>query len=57
MNFDKEESKFEKKNVCVCVYVCVLRGGGGGAVGGGRGGGVSALTSKRYAKLCQLRKL
>ena len=42
MNFDKEESKFEKKNVCVCC-VCVWRGGG------------SALTPKLYAKLCQLK--
>ena len=28
MNFDKEGSKFEKKNVCVCV--CGGEGGGGG---------------------------
>ena len=39
-NFDKEESKFEKKNVCVSV--CGERGEGGG----------SALTPKLYAKLC-----
>ena len=36
MNFDKEGSKFEKKNICVCVC-------------GGEGGG--ALTPKLYAKL------
>ena len=39
MNFDKEGSKFEKKNVCVCVC-------------GGEGG---VLTPKLYAKLCHLR--
>ena len=43
MNFDREESKFEKK---ICLCVC----GGGGGGGGGR-----ALTSKWYVKLCQLR--
>ena len=36
MNFDKEGSKFEKKNVGVCVW---------------RGGGRGALTPKLYAKL------
>ena len=36
VNFDKEGSKFEKKNVCVCVW---------------RGGGRGALTPKLYAKL------
>ena len=50
MNIDKEGSKFEKKNVCVCVW----RGGREGAGGGGRGEG-STLTPKLYAKLCQLR--
>ena len=43
MNFDKEGSKFEKKNVCVCMW----REGEGGRGGGG------ALTPKLYAKLCQ----
>ena len=43
MNFDKEESKFEKKK---CLCVCVE----------GRGEGVgSALTPKLVPKLCQLR--
>ena len=41
VKFDKGESKFETKNVCVCVC-------------GGEGGG-STLTPKLYAKLCQLR--
>ena len=37
VNFDKEGSKFEKKNVCVCVW---------------RGGGEEcAMTPKLYAKL------
>ena len=44
MKFDKEGYKFEKKKVCVCVYVCMC---------GGRGG--SALTPKLYEKLCHLR--
>ena len=39
VKFDKGESKFEEKNVCVCKE--------------GRGGG-STLTPKLYAKLCQL---
>ena len=38
LNFDKEGSKFETKNVCVCV--CVWRGVGRGA-----------MTPKLYAKL------
>ena len=38
VNFDKEGSTFEKKNVCVCV--CVEGRGGGGA-----------LTPKLYANL------
>ena len=40
MNFDKEGSKFEKKNVCVCVSV-EGRWGGGGGWGG-------ALTPKLF---------
>ena len=42
VNFDKGESKFDKK-MFVRVCVCVWRGGGG------------TLTPDLYAKLCQLR--